>query len=462
MTPARTPEPRFIDRVRVDKLFGQYSYDFRRFAPANTASGSRLAILYGDNGSGKTTILRLAFHLLSHLDSRGHRSFLGRTPFKRFELTLGGVVVGAERTTDRLVGPYTLYMKRGRRDYSVDVKTDPEDHSVTKASATLRPFLKRLAALDVSLFYITDERELLTNFEFRTTPKEEELARRRKLISTSNIIFADVAQPRPAVHHIDAALTEALQNALEWSKEQVLSGSKQGEADTNTVYTQIVRRLTAGSEDEEDSGGASDIASLISALESQRSRSAEFAKYGLPSALNIQDLTEALTHVRQNPDPILRIVRPYVEGIRARLDALQAIQRSLATLVATLNGFLVDKEVSFDLNKGITLASPNGSRLDPAALSSGEKQLLLLFCNTFVARTNTTIFLIDEPELSLNIKWQRKLIGALSATTGRRNIQFLMATHSFELFSPHSESVWHLTANVPHGYEKRDAAEANA
>jgi ABC-type cobalamin/Fe3+-siderophores transport system ATPase subunit len=93
-------------------------------------------------------------------------------------------------------------------------------------------------------------------------------------------------------------------------------------------------------------------------------------------------------------------------------------------------------------------------------LSSGEKQLLLLFCNALAASQNTTIFMIDEPELSLNIKWQRQLIRALAAVTSRRNVQFVMATHSFELLSPHGENVWQLK-NLANE-QKRQPAEAHA
>jgi ABC-type molybdenum transport system ATPase subunit/photorepair protein PhrA len=90
---------------------------------------------------------------------------------------------------------------------------------------------------------------------------------------------------------------------------------------------------------------------------------------------------------------------------------------------------------------GIAVVASNGVPLEPESLSSGEKQLLLLFCNTLIARPNSTIFLIDEPELSLNIKWQRRLIGALAATAGSRQVQFVLATHSFEVLAPHAENV---------------------
>ena len=48
-----------IRRITVNDLFGRYTY------VVEPRDNSNLLILYGDNGSGKTTILRLLFHLLS-------------------------------------------------------------------------------------------------------------------------------------------------------------------------------------------------------------------------------------------------------------------------------------------------------------------------------------------------------------------------------------------------------------
>jgi energy-coupling factor transporter ATP-binding protein EcfA2 len=79
--------------------------------------------------------------------------------------------------------------------------------------------------------------------------------------------------------------------------------------------------------------------------------------------------------------------------------------------------------------------------LAPAALSSGEKQLLLLFCNVIAAKNRTALFLLDEPELSLNIKWQRKLLQTLLQLIGDSPVQLLVATHSLELLSSYRSHV---------------------
>jgi ABC-type Na+ transport system ATPase subunit NatA len=91
--------PLSVTRIEIEKLFGgKYTYDISKEV-ASTGSLSSLFILYGDNGSGKTTILKLLFHLLSISEDRGHSSFIAQIPFAKFAVSLAGgtdIVVSRE------------------------------------------------------------------------------------------------------------------------------------------------------------------------------------------------------------------------------------------------------------------------------------------------------------------------------------------------------------------------------
>jgi energy-coupling factor transporter ATP-binding protein EcfA2 len=109
--------------------------------------------------------------------------------------------------------------------------------------------------------------------------------------------------------------------------------------------------------------------------------------------------------------------------------------------VESINSFYTDKSVTFDLRRGLRIRTALGKALKPAMLSSGERQLLLLFCNMVVAKQRPNIFIIDEPELSLNVKWQRQLVRSLLAVSRDSQMQFILATHSIELLTRHKEYV---------------------
>lgn len=69
-------------------------------------------------------------------------------------------------------------------------------------------------------------------------------------------------------------------------------------------------------------------------------------------------------------------------------------------------------------------------------LSSGEKQLLTLLTCLFIDGKNRNIVFIDEPELSLNMKWQNKLIDLFEEYLP--STQVIMATHSPSIADGHT------------------------
>lgn len=73
-------------------------------------------------------------------------------------------------------------------------------------------------------------------------------------------------------------------------------------------------------------------------------------------------------------------------------------------------------------------------------LSSGEKQIVTVLAYlAYLAGTNS-IFLIDEPELSLHISWQAGLLAALKSVQPS-GCQLIMATHSPEIVGDQREKV---------------------
>lgn len=86
------------------------------------------------------------------------------------------------------------------------------------------------------------------------------------------------------------------------------------------------------------------------------------------------------------------------------------------------NGFLVLRKKT---NRGTGNKPLNIRWYD---LSKGEKNLLTLLLLAFSNKDKDTIFLLDEPDLSMHIGWQKKLIKTLINLAP--NSKFIIATHS--------------------------------
>ena len=67
------------------------------------------------------------------------------------------------------------------------------------------------------------------------------------------------------------------------------------------------------------------------------------------------------------------------------------------------------------------------------ALSSGEKQLLYILLTVFLQNHEPSILLLDEPEISMHIYWQRELISIIRELNP--NCQLIIATHSPTIIS---------------------------
>ena len=101
----------------------------------------------------------------------------------------------------------------------------------------------------------------------------------------------------------------------------------------------------------------------------------------------------------------------------------------VSLFVSMLKLFIEDK--SFSFISGELVVASEGPPLPLAKLSSGEKQLLILFIEALLQRQRPYIFLADEPELSLHIAWQRRILTAVRSLNP--NAQIVVATHSPEI-----------------------------
>ena len=65
-------------------------------------------------------------------------------------------------------------------------------------------------------------------------------------------------------------------------------------------------------------------------------------------------------------------------------------------------------------------------------LSSGERQIIIVLTYLAFLAGENSIFIVDEPELSLHLRWQGYLVTALN-NLRPQNCQIVIATHAPEI-----------------------------
>ncbi|MDR2362175.1 MAG: AAA family ATPase [Prevotellaceae bacterium] len=111
---------------------------------------------------------------------------------------------------------------------------------------------------------------------------------------------------------------------------------------------------------------------------------------------------------------------------RHRIDRLQK-------WTDIVNSFFVTTQKSFVMKgREVFFKQADGYDIQLKDLSSGEKKLLIILIKALVQDENPFILLMDEPEISLDIDWQYRLIDTIR--TINPSCQLIIATHSPAIF----------------------------
>jgi ABC-type lipoprotein export system ATPase subunit len=127
-----------------------------------------------------------------------------------------------------------------------------------------------------------------------------------------------------------------------------------------------------------------------------------------------------------------------VIGISTEIDKQKKeVFKPIESYLRILKDFVPDKDFKIDTESSGELkvfSNKDQKKLTSLPikyLSSGEKQLIILLTETLLQRNTDFIFIADEPELSLHISWQRKILASIRELNV--NAQIIVATHSPEI-----------------------------
>lgn len=425
-----------ICKIEVERLFGQYTYSIP--TQPDERELSDVVILYGNNGCGKTTILKLLYNVLLPVQRPGSKSLVGKTRFGRFRVIMrDGTTVTVDRPTEKLLGSYNYRVEKGTEVIKEIYLEADADGAIRpkgpKEEEEFQDLLRALAEMNLGIWFLQDDRRFQSHIY---SEDEQERMSRVGLHARYEVERGEIDEDQ-----LSMLLRIAMRRSFDCIKNQALSGSNIGSTNANTIYEEIIKNIVEYPTTElaDPSAKVEKVKKVLMTLER---RNEQFARLGLTSEFEVGQLIAIMEKgTSESQKIILNVLKPYTEGIKVRLDALEETQQLITTLLENINELYDDKRVLFNINEGLSIVSRTQTPLTPGMLSSGEKQLLLLLCDTIAAREKPSIFIIDEPEISLNVKWQRRLIRLLQDCIKGSSVQFFLATHSIELLTGYKEYV---------------------
>ena len=123
----------------------------------------------------------------------------------------------------------------------------------------------------------------------------------------------------------------------------------------------------------------------------------------------------------------IKLLKTLLWNMMRELRLEQLLLRSVNLLTEKFNEYLIDNKKLQILNDKVYV-EVDGRELPVSDLSSGERHILTFLTLVLFQGRERNFLIIDEPEISLNIKWQRELMGLLHSLAPKT--QIIVASHS--------------------------------
>jgi len=180
-----------------------------------------------------------------------------------------------------------------------------------------------------------------------------------------------------------------------------------------------------------------DLKSRLKVLQEKRRK---LSKYGLLKSEEENFFND--TKIEQNEIKALSL---YITDNEEKLAVFDSLVDRIELFTKILNERRFNfKKIEIDKDQGFVFKTKNDESLKLTDLSSGEQhEVVLLFELLFKVKENYLV-LIDEPEISLHVVWQKEFLNDIKEIIELQKIDVIIATHSPQIIN----DKWELTVDL--------------
>lgn len=382
-----------ITEITIEGLLG-------RSEPINLKLNRGVNIFFGENGCGKTTLLKVLDAALSHDGAAMERLPVTKATVDIFSIDENKVFrhIWERRTTDNL-------------------------NQLTPRQFEL---LEREYLETVDGRYVVRHGRPETEWKMsppRRKKKSEILRWAHTFLPTTRLYFGE---------NVPGRSTSSRSQLSEKELDQAFSDS------VNRAWLQFYSRTLNEVRSIQESGLRAVLRHVLNPSYTEQSNSSRDASAVYTRVANFlarQSQSEQITLGSQS-----NFRRRYENdtNLRSIVDNLDAVEYSIEQSMVPINRFLETISRLFSRGKKLGLTDnelqillADGRVLPIAQLSSGEKHLIKILLSSMTSGSNA--ILIDEPELSLHLDWQRLFVQTILSLNP--TCQLILASHSPEVMA---------------------------
>jgi predicted ATP-binding protein involved in virulence len=391
-----------ITSIKIKGLFEIFDYDI------TFPQGENALIITGPNGFGKTMVLNILFNLFTRQYSN-FRNFVFDEIDIRFDdghsIAIDWIKLENNFHKDNPIVNFTVFKDGDLINGLGDATFAEEFASFHGNPSYLTDFLKKIPV------HLIREQRL-----FKKVPDQ-----------------GQIAQNIPANQTL---MIETIQSYAKDLKKLLSGYAEKSVTQTQQLDSSYPMRLRA----ETQPFNREEYEARYGAIAATR---AKLAKYGL-----YHHEHEMLSYADEDK----KALTVYLKDLETKLGVFADILEKLELFTGILNERrFTFKTIQVSPDRGFFFKSSTDKDLALEQLSSGEQHEVVLLYELIFNVTENTLVLIDEPEISLHITWQKEFLADLLRIIKIQNIQVIIATHSPAIINGR----WDLTYNL----EKKAATE---
>ena len=422
------PEYRRLERIEVDRLFNVYDHRI------DLKLDDRVTLLHGPNGTGKTIILGMIDALLN-----ARLSYFQRIPFSRLAIGFhdGSKIELHKFATDDDTVTLKVY-GNGKEEHSDHVRLSIGAEHIAASISFLVPHpIKQDNWIDTRDGELLTSPEVISRYGNRVSQSSIERIRTpiwfQDFLNTANTHLIEAQRLfqyerghrtrlrrryRPYVP--DGLVSTVVEYGHDFRTRLADTMADYGRQ-SQTLDQSFPQRLITATEE-------MPVNELISQLSFLKEMTDELKNIGILEETQAKPIR---VEMPKNIDSTqARVMTLYVHDTTAKLVKLDALKDRSRLLLEKMNYNYRHKEIRVDREHGLVAVSDDGQRLELDCLSSGEQHELVLYYDLLFKVPSNTIVLIDEPELSLHVAWQKKFLPDLLEIIALSSFDTLIATHS--------------------------------
>lgn len=422
-----------ISRFHVEALNSYLNIDI--------SFNNGLTIMYGMNGSGKTSVLKLISNIINgDIEELVHTSFSYALLMLR-TIDEGAVQIIVEKERSGVI--YKIVSANGKRVWPENESRNDEsvdDQARDFCKSSVLKFLKELPP-----FIFLD-----INRNYREFAEEDQYHHNREKFLLRHAFSSSM---RTSLREIEK--DKGLVVALSLIEEEMLKANRSETRLNNEFRNHVITESLKSTHietidtlakethlpDEEELTRQEDIVmSMIDNFERDSSELRKHAEELFAGVRSLKRRIDCTGDEQAKPDhAFIEVIfnsskLRYLKTI-SEIASQYNVKRSRAfsrinTYISFINRFLELSEKKMIIQGGTLSIIHNQEDFPYYYLSSGERQLIIIFAHLlFNSRLKKeTVFLIDEPELSLHVAWQERLLPTI--LEARPDMQIVVATHA--------------------------------